>query len=99
MKEQEESASELVPLAEAGKTTDGGQDGDEALIQWVGHGSGHSNENGGVVSTFTQEWSVYLLRNCVWVLHGGVICEAVIDICRKMKPSSEKVRVERELGG
>lgn len=27
VKEQEESASELVPLAEAGKTTDGGQDG------------------------------------------------------------------------
>lgn len=58
VKEQEESASELVPLAEAGKTTEGGgggQDGDEALTQWVGHGRGHSNENVGVVSVFTQK--------------------------------------------
>lgn len=31
VKEQDESASELVPLAEAGKTTEEGQDEDETL--------------------------------------------------------------------
>lgn len=55
VKELEESASVLVPLAEAGKTTGWGQEEDEAFIQWDGHGSGHSNENVGVVSLFTQK--------------------------------------------
>lgn len=55
VKEKEESSSELVPLAEAGKTTDWGQDGDEALVQWDGNGSRHSNKNVRVVSVYTQK--------------------------------------------
>lgn len=50
----------------------------------------HPNGNVGVVSVI-----------CSVIMAGsidlGVICEEIIGICRKRKPSSEKVRVEREV--
>lgn len=50
----------------------------------------HPNGNVGIINVICSE----IMAGYVEL---GVICEEIIGICRKRKPSSEKVRVEGEL--